>query len=210
MPQKPVTKFKYIVGIDEAGRGPLAGPLALGFVLFKASDYKKYSRSKTSLPAGIDSKKLTESKREVWFEIIKKMQKTGRLTYRVIFTSPAQIDRFGLSKVIKNSIESGLEKFKVKPRDCLVLLDGGLKAPDEYKQKTIVKGDEKEKIIGLASICAKVMRDKLMYKHSVKFPDYSFHKNKGYGTRDHIKAINSLGLSTFHRKSFCKWLSTPN
>lgn len=212
MPQKPVTKFKYMVGIDEAGRGPLAGPLALGLVLFKTSDYKKYCRSKTSLPAGIDSKKLTENKREVWFETIKQMQKEGVLNYKVIFTSPAQIDHLGLSKVIKNSIRTGLKNFKVgphevRPRDCLVLLDGGLKASPEYKQKTIIKGDEKEKIIGLASICAKVMRDKVMHKHSVKFPDYFFHKNKGYGTRDHIKAINSLGLSTFHRKTFCKWLT---
>jgi ribonuclease HII len=214
MLQKPMTKFKYIVGIDEAGRGPLAGPLAVGLVMMKSNAYVTYKKSKNSLPRGIDSKKLTESRREVWFETIKKMQKAGQLEYKVIFTSPAQIDRHGLSRVIKNSISTGLKKLimhsKPKTRvstwqvDTLVLLDGGLKAPLEYQQKTIVKGDEKENIIGLASICAKVLRDRKMRVFAKKYPAYKFDVHKGYGTLTHRSLISSLGLSVIHRKSICR------
>lgn len=198
-----LSKKKYILGIDEAGRGPLAGPICLGFVLMKSDFYTKYKRSKASVPKGKDSKKMSFLEREKWFESIIEMKKRGECQHFFIMKSAGFIDKYGISFSIRKSIAEVLEKNKINKNNTLILLDGALRAPKEYEQKTIIKGDEKEKIISLASVVAKVSRDRLMINFAKKYPKYGFEKHKGYGTREHIKMIGKYGPTPLHRKTFC-------
>ncbi len=194
-------KYKYLIGIDEVGRGPIAGPVAVGAFAFLTPDAGKFFRGVR------ESKQLTEEKREEWFEKILALQKSDEklVTFSVCFQSQKTIDTKGLSFAIKKCLETALGNLGVDPEDCLVLLDGGLKAPIEYKnQKTIIKGDAKEKVIALASICAKVLRDRRMKVWGKKYPKYCFEVHKGYGTKAHYEAIKEHGLTALHRRSFCK------
>ena len=194
-----IRKIKYIVGIDEVGRGPLAGPVAV--CAFK-------------MPVGFktvgfgplkDSKKLTPKKREETFAKLEILKKSKKVDYSVCYESAKRIDKVGISKAIKNCLEKALKNIKAKPAECRVLLDGGLKASKEFlNQKTIIKGDEKERVIAFASIVAKVSRDALMCKMAKKYPKYCFEIHKGYGTEKHCNAIRKYGLSAEHRKCFCK------
>src|SRR5581483_2791802 len=173
--------IKYIVGTDEVGRGLLVGPLAVGAFLAPTDfDLNVFAEAR-------DSKKMTAQKREECFKLIKAQfgQIPGaELRFTVSFISPQRIDKVGLTKSTRTAINNCLRKFKLNPEECLVLLDGGLKAPKKYlNQKTIIKGDDKQKIISLASIVAKVTRDRRMTRISKKHPRYNFHKHKGYGTR---------------------------
>lgn len=195
--------MKYLIGIDEVGRGPIAGPVAVGAFVFLRPEAK-------NLFKGVkESKQLPEEKREKWFEKIKEIQKKNLIDFSVVFQSEKIIDTKGLSFSIKNALKISLEKLNKKyklnknPKKCKVLLDGGLKAPSEYlDQKTIIKGDAREMVIALASICAKVLRDRKMRKLAKKYSDYDFDVNKGYGTKRHYKAIEKFGLTTLHRRSF--------
>lgn len=188
---------KYTIGIDEVGRGPIAGPVAVGSFVFLDLRAKK-------IFAGVkESKQLSEKKREEWFDLVKKQKKFGLVDYAVNFQSHKVIDSKGIVFAINKALANVLNKLKLKPNSCKVLLDGGLKAPTEYKdQKTIIKGDEKEMVIALASICAKVSRDSYMKKISEKYNKYDFHIHKGYGTKNHYIAIKKHGLSDIHRKTF--------
>ncbi|MEZ4195176.1 MAG: ribonuclease HII [Candidatus Paceibacterota bacterium] len=115
------------------------------------------------------------------------------------------MDKIGITKAVRLGIERGLNKLKVDHKEVSVKLDGLLHAPAEYmNQETIIKGDAKEKVIGLASIMAKVTRDRVMVKMAKKYPVYQFEIHKGYGTKKHLEAIEKHGLSTVHRRSFCK------
>jgi ribonuclease HII len=193
------SKVKFVVGIDEVGRGPLAGPVAVcAFKMRTNFNAKSFGRIK-------DSKKLTPEKRQGIFYKLAKLKKEKIVNYFVCYESARKIDKIGLSRAIKSCLEKALGKLKCKPNECLVLLDGGLKAPQKYKnQKTIIKGDEKERAIAFASIVAKVRRDALMCKLSKKYPKYSFEIHKGYGTKRHCEAIKKNGLCFEHRKCFCK------
>lgn len=209
-----VSKIKFVVGIDEVGRGPLAGPVAV--CAFKISAGILPGQIESLFDCGgsmftkksgriKDSKKLTREKREEIFNKLKKLKKDKEVDYFVSYESAKKIDEIGISKAIKNCLEKSLKKLKIKPKDCEVLLDGGLKAPKEYiNQKTIIKGDEKERAIAFASIVAKVSRDSLMCKLSKKYPEYSFEVHKGYGTKKHCDAITKNGLCAEHRGCFCK------
>lgn len=203
-------KIKYIVGIDEVGRGPLAGPVTVGIVVCKGATFTQLKRNKRLPPLGKDSKKLKPEEREKYAEVLKSLAQgelLGGFLYTVIHVSNKIIDEKGLSYAIKKAMGEGLKKLKLDPKECEVRLDGGLKAPVEFtKQKTIIKGDEKEQIIAWASILAKVSRDALMAKASKKFPQYGFEVHKGYGTAKHRLQIKFLGISSFHRQSFCKRL----
>ncbi len=203
MNNKNLDQGRYILGVDEAGRGPLAGPVCLGFVLMEKGFYGKYKRAKNSVPAGRDSKKMSTKERDRWFGSVKEMKKMGQCRYFFVMKSAKFIDKHGISLSIKKSITEALIKNKINKNNTLVLLDGALRAPFVYKQKTIIKGDEKEKIISLASVVAKVSRDRLMIKLSKKYPKYGFEKHKGYGTKEHKKMIWKYGLSPLHRKTFC-------
>ncbi len=196
-------KFNYLIGIDEVGRGPIAGPVAVGAFLFPNL------KSRNLFKGVKESKQLNEKKREVWYENVLAARKSSLIDFAVTFQSEKVIDTKGLSFAIKNALKLSINKIvkknKIKADEVLVLLDGGLKAPAEFiHQQTIIKGDVKEKVIALASICAKVERDRYMHKMAKKHPQYGFGIHKGYGTRRHYEAINKHGLSSLHRKTFCK------
>lgn len=194
-----MNSFLYPIGVDEVGRGPIAGPVAVGAFVFLKPEAKK-------LFCGVkESKQLTEEKREEWFERILIAQKNGHVNFCVSFQSEKVIDEKGLSFAIKKCVNDSLEELKINCRECLILLDGGLKAPKEYiNQKTIIKGDDKEMVIALASICAKVLRDRKMKKWGKKYPAYGFEIHKGYGTKGHYMAVKKNGLMELHRRSFLR------
>ncbi len=189
--------MKYVIGVDEVGRGPIAGPVAVGAFVFLHSEARKLFRGVK------ESKQLMEEKREEWFAKILEAQKNDHVDFKVSFQSEKVIDAKGLNFAIKKCLETSLSKLSLDPAKCLVLLDGGLKAPAQYKnQKTIIKGDTKEMVIALASICAKVLRDRNMRRWAKKYPDYDFDVHKGYGTKGHYTTIRRHGLCPLHRRSF--------
>jgi len=188
--------MSHIVGIDEAGRGPLAGPVAVGAVAISSNFKKNFFKSIK------DSKKLSPGDRELWFALALEARKEGLLNFAVSLVSEKVIDRKGISYAIRLGIRRSLMTLGVSA-DSQVYLDGGIKAPKEFiHQLTVIKGDEKIPIISLASIVAKVIRDKKMIKFSKKFPEFNFHKHKGYGTREHCQAIRKFGPTVIHRRSF--------
>ena len=204
--------MKYFIGIDEAGRGPLAGPVAVGTVRV-SSDFDW-----SQLEGVRDSKKLSEKAREKIFERVCKLQQSGQLRFVVCTSSSAYIDSHGIAPAIKRALATALARLEVNPKECRVLLDGSLSAPADYiHQTTIIRGDDTEPIISLASIVAKVTRDRLMRRLAPKYPAYGFEVHKGYGTSFHRKTIERYGLSDIHRASFCTrlhirpaGLSTPS
>ncbi len=191
--------MKYVVGIDEVGRGPLAGPVAVGAVVFLENDLKKIKK----LFAGAkDSKKMSHEKR---VEIFEKVKKAKILEYIVRYQSAQMVDELGINKAIQRCLDSCLYDLKINPKNSQIFLDGGLKAGKKFiNQKTIIKGDDKILAISLASIVAKVSRDSLMVKMAKKYPQYSLDVHKGYGTEKHRKAIKKYGLTPIHRKTFTK------
>ncbi len=192
-------KLKYIIGIDEAGRGPLAGPVAIGVAVVPPN-----FNWKLILGVG-DSKKVSEKNREAIFLRAKALKKKGMLDFAVVLVSAKIIDSKGITRAVSLGITRALKKLKLNPKEVNVRLDGLLKAPQEYvHQKTIIQGDAKEKIIGLASIMAKVTRDRVMVRVSRMYPKYHFDIHKGYGTEMHRNAIKKYGLSLIHRHSFTK------
>ena len=195
-------RIDHEIGIDEAGRGPLAGPVAVGAVAFKMKDKSRLKRVFKKI-RGKDSKKLTARERETWFEIIKTEEKKGNLQFAVSFVGARMIDKKGIVFAIKTALANSLRKININPRIASVLLDGGLHAPQKYQhQKTIIRGDESELSISLASIAVKVLRDRKMVRLAQKYPAYGFDKHKGYGTKYHRERILKHGPSYEHRVSF--------
>ncbi len=193
-------KIKYIVGVDEVGRGPLAGPITF-CALMISLDFK-YAGFGRKIK---DSKLLQLQKRKETFEKIEELKNNGIIKYTLHSCSNKEIDRIGLGNAVKICIKEALQKLKLHPEECFILLDGGIKAPEEYKnQKTIIGGDAKVRAISFASIVAKVWRDEKMISLSKKYPKYQFYKHKGYATKLHRNLIREHGLSSLHRKSFCK------
>jgi len=218
---------KYIIiGIDEAGRGPLAGPVAVAGVatqiLLSASKIKFWkflipkifaSRkfcaptpriSKIYFLRNIkDSKKLSAKQREKWAAILYE-----KFECHCALIGPKTIDKIGIQKAVRLATARVLQRFNLCPD--LVLLDGAMSAPKNYNQKTIIKGDEKVSIISAASIIAKTRRDAKMFRLHKKFPRYCFDKHKGYGTKLHYKMLKKHGLCSLHRRSFCRNLKAHN
>lgn len=186
------------IGIDEAGRGPLAGPVSVGICYIPKGIRLNFKGIK-------DSKKLSEKDREKWFLQMKEWQREQKIRYAVSLVSEKIIDKKGIVYAISLGMKKCLQKIAVDPGEVQVLLDGGLKAPREYqKQKTIIKGDEKFPVISLASIAAKVTRDKYMVRIAKKYPEYGFEVHKGYGTKSHRELIRKHKPSLIHRNSFLK------
>ncbi|MEK7176917.1 MAG: ribonuclease HII [Patescibacteria group bacterium] len=193
--------MSYVIGIDEAGRGPLAGPVAVGAVSVPLDFNKNFFKSIK------DSKKLSPNDRELWFELALEAKKKKMLDFSVSLVSERVIDRHGISYAIRLGIKRTLKALRVST-DSQVFLDGGIKAPHEFRhQLTVIKGDEKIPIVSLASIVAKVTRDRKMVKLSKKFPKYDFNIHKGYGTSMHLKAIQKYGSTEAHRQTFLKHLT---
>ncbi len=186
-----------LVGVDEVGRGPLAGPVAVGVVALGAGF------DMTLLHGVRDSKQLSEKKRDEWEAKAAAWQSDGLLTYTVGFASASTIDREGIAVVIRQLVARGLEGLEVDSSLARVLLDGSLSAPKHFIQETIIGGDDSKPVISLASIVAKVARDRHMQELEVLYPQYGLAKHKGYGTVLHIKAIRTHGLTPEHRRSFC-------
>jgi ribonuclease HII len=188
------------IGIDEVGRGPLAGPVCVAAFMLKG-------KLNTTLKLK-DSKKLSQKQRELWFKKISLLKKEGKCDFALTYVSAQAIDKIGISKAIKKALETSLQKLvdthalHVRTR---ILLDGGLKAPISFSnQKTIIKGDEKEQSIALASIVAKVSRDRLMVRLAKKHASYGFEFHKGYGTSLHYQQLKIHGMSPIHRRTFLK------
>ena len=178
---------KIVAGVDEVGRGSLAGPVYAAAVIFKTNIITKKIK---------DSKKLRKLEREDLSEYIKKNS-----IWSLGYASLKEIEKLNILNASMLAMKRAIEKLKIKPN--LILIDGN-KSPEikNYLIKTVVKGDQKIKEISAASIIAKVSRDKLMKKISHKFKNYKWDSNAGYGTKDHIKAIKKYGITRFHRKTF--------
>lgn len=189
----------HIVGIDEAGRGPLAGPVAVGGVRVPLKFKKQFFK-------GIkDSKRLTLEERELWYALAREAKRKGELDFAVALVSQKVIDKHGIAYAIRLGIKRVLKALRISERESQIFLDGGIKAPEAFEhQLTVIKGDEKVPIISLASICAKVTRDRRMVKLAKKYPEYEFDIHKGYGTRIHREAIQKYGPVELHRMSFLK------
>ncbi len=151
-----------------------------------------------------DSKKISEKKREAIFQRAKELAKQGLIEYSVKSISAKSIDNKGIVAGINRAIEAGITELGLSALDTFIQLDGALKAPAEFPQETIIGGDGKEAVIGLASILAKVTRDRYMMQIAIDYPEYGFAQHKGYGTKAHIEAIKKHGLSELHRRSYCK------
>lgn len=189
--------LKYVIGIDEVGRGSLAGPVTVCAFSVSVKD-------KNIFPNDFkDSKALSSKSREEIYRKIKDLQKINKCAFRVASVGSKYIDEKGINRAINLALRRVLRRLSINPDSALVYLDGGLKAPQEFRmQKTIIRGDEKESIIAAASIIAKVTRDRFMVRLSKKYPEYGFEKHKGYGTRKHIESIRNQGISRIHRVSF--------
>jgi ribonuclease HII len=195
-------KITHIVGIDEAGRGSLAGPVCVGVVAVPV-EKEQAVRTMFRRLQGRDSKRWSEPKREKWFEKIRDTKCRNMILYGSALVGPRAVDEDGIVPSITVALGRALRKIGLDPKTCDVRLDGGLFAPRTYpNQQTIVKGDEKDIIIGMASIVAKVTRDRKMRRLALKYPMYSFDIHKGYGTEKHYLAIGKNGLCPEHRRTF--------
>lgn len=191
------TTSRWIIGVDEAGRGPLAGPVAVGLVCAPESfDFH------AAFPGLNDSKQVTEATRERIFEELRKRAAVGELSYVVRMESHQDIDEKGIAVVIRSAIAHGLKYLVPEEGEYKVWLDGALRAPSQHPQETVIKGDALVPAIMLASIAAKVTRDHYMVKLSRKYPAYSFEKHKGYGTSEHYARLAQHGPCAVHRRTF--------
>lgn len=192
-------RINYIIGVDEAGRGPLAGPVAVGAVLIPVRfDWGPWRGVR-------DSKQLTTLARERWFERLCEAQRLRQLRFAVSFTNASYIDRFGIVRATATALARAIVRLHAEPAQCLVLLDGLLCAPERfYFQKTIIRGDDLEPVISLASIAAKVLRDRKMRQLGTQYPEYEFETHKGYGTQKHYERIAAYGPCLLHRRSFLR------
>lgn len=181
--------FQYICGVDEAGRGPLAGPVFAAAVI---------------LPLGLselginDSKKLSEKKRELLFEKIKE----NAISFSIASADEKEIDELNILNATFLAMKRAVDGLKIKP--SVILVDGNRKPNTGILEETIVKGDSKSVSIAAASILAKVSRDRYMKELDKKYPEYQFAKHKGYPTKLHYELIKEYGISPVHRLSFLK------
>lgn len=179
--------FKSICGVDEAGRGPLAGPVCAAAVILKPNQI---------IDGVNDSKKLSEKKREALFDVIKK----EALSYSIAFATVEEIEEINILNATMLAMKRAVEGLTVSADYALI--DGNRLPPLNIPCEYIVKGDAKSMSIAAASILAKVSRDRLCYEYAEKYPEYGFDKHKGYGTKLHAQAIKEYGPCEIHRMSF--------
>jgi ribonuclease HII len=189
--------MKIHLGVDEAGRGPLAGPVAVG-VIATAQNFDILA----TFPGLNDSKKLSEKKREILFHVLQEEMKKGTVRAVVQLISAEKIDEGGIAPAIRHAVATGITKLLPDPKEGRVFLDGSLRAPKEYEQETVIGGDGLIPSIMLASIAAKVTRDRYMKTQAELYPLYGFEKHKGYGTKAHLEALREHGLCAIHRRTF--------
>ncbi|MFB6212608.1 MAG: ribonuclease HII [Candidatus Magasanikbacteria bacterium] len=197
---------KYIIGVDEAGRGAIGGPVTAGAVLVPSSlSLKNLPRSGLR-----DSKKYTFSQREEWLNYIK-----GNSSINFEFSSvwPTVIDRINVfesaSRAATRAVNRVIDRNKIDQKRVEIVLDGSLKLnSQDLDYEVITRGDQKRKSIKLASIVAKVKRDQSMIRVSRKYPDYKFAKHKGYCTEEHEKLLKKNGPCKYHRRTFIQKIKT--
>ena len=177
---------KYIVGLDEAGRGPMAGPLVVGAVIFPQGYYNDKIN---------DSKKLSEKKREELYQII--IQEA--LAYQIEIIDVADVDRLNVYQASKKGMIDAIDHLSIRPDYALT---DAMPLGDVIEHQAIVKGDAKSLSIGAASILAKVTRDHIMNDYAKIYPEYGFEKHKGYPTKQHKEALKTYGVTPIHRRSF--------
>jgi ribonuclease HII len=184
--------FKYVCGVDEAGRGPLAGPVCAAAVILPEG---------TVIEGLDDSKKLSEKKRELLFDVIK----DKAIAYGIAFASVEEIEELNILGATYVAMTRAVEQLSVNAD--YVLIDGN-RFPPQIKTdgECVIKGDSKSMSIAAASILAKVTRDRLLLEYAEKYPQYGFEKHKGYGTKAHVDAIKEFGVTEIHRPSFLKKL----
>ena len=183
--------YKVIVGVDEVGRGPLAGPVVCAAVIMPYEE--------GLLIDGIDdSKKLSEKKRDMLTELIKERA----IAYTIYEVSEKEIDDINILQATRKGMREAIMALPFTPD--IVLTDGNMTLDIPFPQQSIIHGDALSYTIGAASIVAKTYRDKLMVEYAKEYPEYGFEKHKGYGTATHIKAIKEHGLCPIHRKTFTK------
>lgn len=182
---------RYIAGVDEVGRGPLAGPVVCAAVIMPLDE--------ASLIVGVDdSKKLSAKKREQLAQEIK----NRALCYTIIEIDEKKIDEINILEATKLGMKQAVEGLSIPPET--VLTDGNMTIDIPFAQRSVIHGDALCYSIGAASIIAKVHRDALMDEYAKKYPEYAFESNKGYGTAAHIRAIKEIGLCPIHRRTFTK------
>ena len=187
--EKEYDYCEFICGIDEAGRGPLSGPVVAGAVILPKGCRILYVN---------DSKKLSEKKRSELYDII--MQEAISVGVGII--SPARIDEINILQATYEAMREAIQKLTITPD---ILLNDAVTIPRiDIAQVPIIKGDAKSLTIGAASIIAKVTRDRMMIEYADIFPEYGFEKHKGYGTAAHIQALKEFGPCPIHRRSFIK------
>ena len=181
---------KYIAGIDEAGRGPLAGPVVIGCVIMKPESFIEYVN---------DSKKVSETKREMLYEKIT----SEAIAWSTGIIDEKEIDELNILNATKKALTEAIDKLEVKPD--VILVDALDKIDTKgIKYISVIKGDAKIYSISAASIIAKVTRDRIMKEYDEVYPQYGFAGHKGYGTAKHIQAIKEYGICPLHRKTFTK------
>ena len=179
--------YKAVCGVDEAGRGPLAGPVCAAAVILPEN---------TIIEGVNDSKKLSEKKREALFDVIKEQA----LSYSIAFASVEEIEEMNILNATMLAMKRAVEGLDVKADYAMI--DGNRLPNLDIDSEFIIKGDAKSMSIACASILAKVSRDRLLYKYAEEFPEYSFDKHKGYGTKLHVEALKKYGPCKYHRLSF--------
>lgn len=189
--------FVCVVGIDEAGRGPLAGPVSAGAVFVSEKDFKELRKNKLIK----DSKLLSEIKRK---EVFEQIINDKRFKWGIGIISEKIIDKVNILEATKLAMIKAVKDLerKNKIKADFLILDGKMKINLEIEQKSIVAADRKVFSVSVASIIAKVRRDELMLKYDKLYPQYNFKKHKGYGTKEHIEKIKEYGRCEIHRKSF--------
>jgi ribonuclease HII len=197
-------KWDYIIGVDEAGRGPLAGPVSVGGTLLDVTKLREIREIEEFLWLD-DSKKMTQIRRDKVYEIFLPM-----VDHAHTFVDEGLIDSINILEATKLGMQEVVEDLlllvdSTAQSKILVLIDGNFGLEELcVSQKSVIQGDSKYACIAMASVIAKVSRDRLMNQKALEYPQYGFEKHKGYGTRMHMEKIRELGLSSIHRKSFCK------
>ncbi len=186
----------YVAGVDEAGRGPWVGPVVAGAVIFLDKNMNTYLASHLD-----DSKKLSQKRREILYQLIKQEAECGRVSYAIGSASAREIDELNILQATFLAMRRAVEALPIAPD--IALIDGN-RLPKEFCSPTrcIIKGDSLSYSIAAASIMAKVYRDKLMQKMALQYPGYGFEKNAGYGTKDHLVALQKYGITPEHRCSY--------
>lgn len=185
--ERKYSEYDYICGIDEVGRGPLAGPVVAAAVILPKDSYYQHLN---------DSKKVTEKRRNKLYDEIT----AEAVSYGIGLVSPDIIDDINILQATYVAMKKAIDALSIRPQ--MILVDA-VHIPDiGIPQVGIVKGDAKSISIAAASIVAKVYRDRLMTEYDALYPEYKFAKNKGYGTKEHMQALHEIGMSPIHRKSF--------